>query len=105
MGRGTVHQAAQIADPDETLPRPVFPGEKRIVRVLELPVEEQGFAHRRVEAEPVWLYEAVGLQLLVGLHVLAQRCLEPRGSNVEKESAKLPDVLVKSVQRSLSLCG
>ena len=49
MGRGTMHQDALVADPDETLPRPVFPGEGQSVRVPELPNEEQGFAHRRVE--------------------------------------------------------
>ena len=69
---------------------------------------EQGFAHRRVEAEAVGLYESVRLQLLVRVHILAhaRRCLEPRGveRGEEQESAELPDVLVTSVQRRLSLC-
>ncbi|CAL8471719.1 g11261 [Coccomyxa elongata] len=25
LGRATMHQAAQVTDPDETLPRPIFP--------------------------------------------------------------------------------
>ena len=53
MGRGIMHQAAQVADPDATLPRSVFPGEGQSVRVPELPVEEQGFAYHCVEAETV----------------------------------------------------
>ncbi len=59
------------ADPDETLPHPVFPGKGQSVCVLELPFEEDGSAHRRVEAETVSMYEAVKLQLLVGFHVVA----------------------------------
>ncbi len=55
MGRGTLHQAAYVADPYKTLPRPVFPGEGQTVHVPELPVEEQGFAHCCVEDETVRL--------------------------------------------------
>ena len=57
MGRGTMHQAAQVADPDETL---ACPEEGQTVCVPELPVEEQGFTHRRVEAETVGGAAAAG---------------------------------------------
>ena len=101
-----MHQAAQVADPDETLPRPVFPGEEQ--SVPEMPVEEQGFAYRRMEAGTVGMYEAVALQVLVRFHVLARarRYLEPQGFECveEQESAELPNMLVMSVQRCLSLC-
>ena len=40
-------------------------GEGQSVRVPELAVEKQGFAHCHLEAETVRVYEAVGLQLLV----------------------------------------
>ncbi len=108
MGRESMHQAAQVGDPDETLPRPVFPGEGQAVYVPQLPIEEQGFAHRGVEAETVGLYESVRLQMLVRFHILAhaRRYLEPRGVECgeEQECAELPDVLVTGVQCRLSLC-
>ena len=103
-----MHQAAQVTDPDGTLPHPVLPGKGQAVRVPDLPVEEEGFAHRRVVAETVWMCEAVRLQLLIRLHVVAhaRRCLEPRGveSGEGQESTELPNVLVTSRQRCLSLC-
>ena len=34
---------------------------KRPMQVPDLPVDEEGFAHRRVVAETVGVYEAVGL--------------------------------------------
>lgn len=103
-----MHKGAEITDPDEALSGPSLQSDGLSSCIPDLPVEEQGLAHHLVVSEAVRLDEAMRLQFLVGIEVLAhaQRGLHPLGVKRREgeESAKLPYVLVMSCVPGGAVC-
>ena len=92
---------AKGADPDQALSGPSLQRDGlSSISSLTCLLKNRGSPHYLMVIEAVWLAEAMWLQLLIGIHVLAhtQWGLHPLGVKHRegKESAELPDVLVKS---------